>query len=55
VCGCVSLTLASFFASYHPALHHIIHHIAPMTRIEYEVDLQRMLYKNEKVLRHKVS
>jgi hypothetical protein len=26
-----------------------------MTRIEYEVDLQRMLYKNEKVLRHKVS
>jgi hypothetical protein len=24
-----------------------------MTRIEYEVDLQRMLYKNENVLRHK--
>jgi hypothetical protein len=26
-----------------------------MTRIEYEVDLQRMLYKNENMLRHKVS
>jgi len=26
-----------------------------MTRIENEVDLRRMLYKNEKVLRHKVS
>jgi hypothetical protein len=26
-----------------------------MTRIEYEVDLQRMLYKNESVLRYKVS
>jgi hypothetical protein len=26
-----------------------------MTQIEYEVDLRRMLYKNEKVLRHKVS
>jgi hypothetical protein len=26
-----------------------------MTRIEYEADLRRMLYKNENVLRHKVS
>jgi hypothetical protein len=26
-----------------------------MTRIEYEVDLRRMLWKNENVLRHKVS
>jgi hypothetical protein len=25
-----------------------------MTRIEYEVDLQRMLYKSENMLRHKV-
>jgi hypothetical protein len=42
-------------SSHHPATHHIIHHIAPMTRIEYEVDLRRMLCKNENVLRHKVS
>jgi hypothetical protein len=26
-----------------------------MTRIEYEVDLRRMLHKNENVLRHEVS
>jgi hypothetical protein len=45
-------------------LHHIItslritshlHHIESMTRIEYEVDLRRMLRKNENVLRHEVS
>jgi hypothetical protein len=42
-------------SSHHPTWHHIIHHITPMTRIEYEVYLRRMLCKNENVPRHKVS
>ena len=50
--GCVSLALASFFASYH----RIISHSITSYIISHQWhDLRRMLYKNEKVPRHKIS
>jgi hypothetical protein len=42
-------------SSHHLAYHHIIYHIAPMTRIEYEIDLRRFYKKNESMLRHKAK
>jgi hypothetical protein len=38
----------SIISSHHPAWHHIIHHIAPMTRVEYQVNFRRMLCKKWK-------
>jgi hypothetical protein len=50
----ISIILHHIITSFRIASHHTSYHIND-TRIEYGVDLRRMLRKNENMLRHEVS
>jgi hypothetical protein len=50
----ISIILRHIITSFRIASHHTSYRIND-TRIEYRVDLRRMLHKNENVLRHEVS